>query len=81
MLTESAIELYHVPGDVQEIVKSYFGWIQIRVTVDDFTPSRQRIEKEIVTTGLQPPVIHDPVCNGNVDTDQIYQKGDKRAKD
>lgn len=73
MLTESAIELYHVPGDVQEIVKSYFGWIQIRVTVDDFTP--------LSPQGVQSPVLQYPVCNGNVDTDQIYQKGDKRAKD
>lgn len=48
---ESAIELYHIPGNVQEIANSYFGGIQIRITIDDFTTSRHRVKKEIITTG------------------------------
>ena len=36
-LIESAMELYHIPEKVQELVRSYFGGTKIRFTVDDYT--------------------------------------------
>lgn len=41
-LIESAMELYHIPEKVQDIVKSCFGEIQIRSTVDEFTPNSDK---------------------------------------
>lgn len=36
-LIESAMELYHIPEKVQEIVERCYGGIQIRSTFDEFT--------------------------------------------
>ena len=41
------MELYHIPEKIQGIVKSYFGGMKIRFTVDDYTTSWQIVEKGI----------------------------------
>ena len=48
-LIEVAMDTYHVPQHVKKIVKEYFGGIEIRFTVGEFTTSWQQLEKAIVT--------------------------------
>ena len=56
-LIDAAMERYHVPEKVQQVVKSYFGGIQIRFTVDDYTTAWQRLEKGIVTGCTISPIL------------------------
>lgn len=75
---ESAIELCHIPGNVQKIVKRYFG-IQNRFRVDDvvYHILAERRERDCHRMYN----LYYPICNGNGDADQICRKRDKRAKD
>ena len=56
-LIDAAMELYHVSEKVQQVVKSYFGGIQIRFTVDDYITAWQRLEKGIVTGCTISPIL------------------------
>ena len=49
VLINTALERAHVPQDVQEIVRSYYGKVEIRFTTKDFTTIWQQVEKGIVT--------------------------------
>lgn len=76
---ESAIELCHIPGNVQKIVKRYFGGIQNRFRVDDvvYHILAERRERDCHRMYN----LYYPICNGNGYADQICRKRDKRAKD
>lgn len=69
---ESAIELCHIPGNVQKIVKRYFGGIQNRFRVDDvvYHILAERRERDCHRMYN----LYYPICNGNGYADQ-------RAKD
>ena len=54
------MELYNIPEKVQGIVRSYFGGMKIRFTVDDYTTSWhrvERVEKGIVTGCTISPIL------------------------
>ena len=48
-LIETALKHYHIPDQVINIIRSYFGGIQLRFSVVDYTTSWQSLQKGIVT--------------------------------
>ena len=78
-LIDAAMELYHVPEKVQQIVKSYFGGIRIRFTVDEYTTAWQRLEKGIVTGCTISPILF--VMGMSMLTRAAERKRDKRTAD
>lgn len=75
-LTESAMELYHIPKKVQEIVERCYGGIQILLM--SFHQSRT---KSLERAGHRMYNLPYPVCNGYVNVGQDCRKRNKRAKD
>ena len=56
-LIGSAVELDHILEKVHGIVRSYFGGMKIRFTVDDCITSWQRVEKGTVTGCTISPIV------------------------
>jgi hypothetical protein len=48
-LVELTLQKYHVPAQIQQLLKHYFDHFKMRFTVNDFTTSWQRLEVGIVT--------------------------------
>lgn len=55
-LIESAMELYHIPEKVQEIVERCYGGIQIHSTFDEFTPNSDKEFRKGWSQNVQSPI-------------------------
>ena len=56
-LISVALEHYHIPDQAQKLVKSYFGDIRLRFTVENKTTRWQNVEKGIVTGCTISPIL------------------------
>lgn len=55
-LIKSAMELYHIPKKVQEMVERCYGGIQIRSTVDELTPNSDKEFRKMWSQDVQSPI-------------------------